>query len=99
MLTSLFAGSPEPEMPKVVPGSPTSGVVLSRPRFVEVAAVAASGPGSAATPGIAGAVSGPGVAKADADRSRAPATVAPMIVNVVLVLMVCSRFRVGVVVR
>src|SRR6476646_4254095 len=95
MLTSLFEGRPEPAILNVLPGSPTSGVVFSSFRSGDVVAVAAIGPGSAATPGIAGAVSGPGVAKAGAARSKAPASTAPMVVSVVLVLMGALAFGSG----
>src|SRR6266545_3801184 len=97
MLTSLFAARPEPERLNDLPATPMSGVVLRMPRLAAVVNGAAIGPGSGATPGIAGAGSGPGVATAGADRSSAPASTAPAIVSlcVILVLIRLSRFRLG----
>ena len=94
MLTSLSGASPEPESVNVLPASPMSGFAVRMPIVAEAVAGAASGPGIAATPGMAGGVSGAGVARAGADRSRAPVSTAPMReIVLVLVLMVSSRFR------
>src|SRR5206468_869157 len=95
MLTSLFAASPEPERLKGMPALPMSGVVLSTPMLEAGVDGAAIGPGSGATPGIAGAGSGPGVARPGSDRSSAPASTAPAAASfcVMLVLMWLSRFQ------
>src|SRR5580765_4679977 len=94
MLTSLLGPRPEPESVNVVPASPMSGFVERMPIVAEAVAGAASRPGSAATPGMAGGVNGVGVARAGADRSRAAVSTAPRReIVLVLVLMVSSRFR------
>ncbi len=96
MLTSLLAARPEPAIVNAEPGRPMSGVVFSTPMLVAGVAGAAIGPGSAATPGIAGALSATVVEAAgadrtaDADRSSAPASIEPTSTSlfVILVLMV-----------
>jgi hypothetical protein len=66
-----------------------SGFVDRTPIVAEAVAGAASSPGTAATPGMDGGVKGVGVARAGADRSRAPVSTAPRReIVLVLVLMI-----------
>ncbi len=72
--TVLFAGSPVPETVYFVPGRPMSGFVVSVPRVAAVLKAGESGPGSAATPGMAGGVSALTSADALPVSSTAPVT-------------------------
>ncbi len=78
IVTGLLAGSPLPLSVKFVPARPVSGAVLRMPMFGAAVAGAAIGPGSPATPGIAGAVTGPPAARPAAGASSiAAAATAP----------------------
>jgi hypothetical protein len=94
MLTALFAARPEPAIVNGVPAFPMSGAVFSTAMFAACFAGGAIGPGSGATPGMAGGVSGVGVATAGADRSSAPASTEPTSVSfcVIVVLILSLAF-------
>ena len=74
-MTGLFAGSPVPVIVNFVPATAMSGEVFRVPMLAAGLAAAAIGPGSCATPGSTGAMSGVGAAEARAGRSKsAPAS-------------------------
>ena len=79
--TVLFAGRLVPENVRAVPGTAMSGAAFRTPIVAAGLPGSTSGPGSAGAPGTAGAGTGPGVASAGAERSRAPVSAAPTATN------------------
>src|SRR5665213_2617671 len=91
-LTSLFAGSPAPEIVVGVPATAMSGVVLSVSIVAAGLPGSTSGPGKAETPGTAGAATGPGVASARPGTSSAMSATAMPTTRLVEVVMVGGPF-------
>src|SRR5262245_39925279 len=76
IVTSLFAGRPEPFSVTAVPAFATSGVVFRVFMFSAGLPGSTTAPASAGVPGIVGGVTAPGSAAAPVRRSSSPAAAA-----------------------